>query len=109
MTAATTLAATVGVTEMLEVRARWKTKHHVEPLEVRVLVTGDRADIKPVTAVGRITKSGLDSPLFFKLTPLGAGHLRIRTFIYDNDSGFLLKEVVAALPVVESGTARRAR
>ena len=101
--------ATVGVTEMLEVRARRKLRqlrpagHEGEPLAVRVLLTCDGADIKPVTAVAKITKGGLDTPLFFKLTPRDAGDLHIRTQVYEDNSGFLLREIETSMTVVEPG------
>jgi tetratricopeptide (TPR) repeat protein len=101
--------AAVGVTEMLEVRARrtprqfWPVGHEGEPLAVRVLLTCDGAEIKPVTAVAKITKGGLDTPLFFKLTPRVAGELHIRAQVYEDNSGFLLREIETSITVVEPG------
>lgn len=101
--------ATVGVTELLEVRARrtprqlWPAGHEGEPLAVRVLLTCDGAEIKPVTAVAKITKGGLDTPLFFKLTPRDAGDLHIRAQVYEDNSGLLLREIETSMTVVEPG------
>lgn len=93
-------AARVGVTEMLEVRARLKTKHRGEPLALRVLVTCDGAEVKPATAVGKVTKDGLGGPMLFKITPVSTGRLPIAIYIYENNSGFQVGEFATTFSAV---------